>query len=228
MPFADSNREIVDKLYNQQVVEAGMLSDNEVIKRVLLGEKDLYAIIIRRHNQRLYRVGMAIINNDAEVEDAMQVTYINAWENLGKFKFLSSFSTWLTRIMVNECLRIKKRKHFLEMKEEMINWSQQNLKQPNAVTKLVNDELKKAMERAIQDLPEKYRAVFILRELEEMSVAETKECLAISEVNVKVRLNRAKSMLRNSLSGIYKSENIFEFHLSRCDRMVDNVMKQIL
>jgi RNA polymerase sigma-70 factor (ECF subfamily) len=130
--------------------------------------------------------------------------------------------------MVNECLRIKKRKHFLEMKEEMINWSQQNLKQPNAVTKLVNDELKKAMERAIQDLPEKYRAVFILRELEEMSVAETKECLAISEVNVKVRLNRAKSMLRNSLSGIYKSENIFEFHLSRCDRMVDNVMKQIL
>jgi RNA polymerase sigma-70 factor (ECF subfamily) len=218
----------VDKLYNQQVVEAGMLSDNEVIKRVLLGEKDLYAIIIRRHNQRLYRVGMAIINNDAEVEDAMQVTYINAWENLGKFKFLSSFSTWLTRIMVNECLRIKKRKHFLEMKEEMINWSQQNLKQPNAVTKLVNDELKKAMERAIQDLPEKYRAVFILRELEEMSVAETKECLAISEVNVKVRLNRAKSMLRNSLSGIYKSENIFEFHLSRCDRMVDNVMKQIL
>ena len=218
----------MDKLYNQQVVEAGMLSDNEIIKRVLLGEKDLYAIIIRRHNQRLYRVGVAIINNDAEVEDAMQVAYINAWENLGKFKFLSSFSTWLTRIMVNECLRIKKRKHFLEMKEEMINWSQQNPKQPNAVTKLVNDELKKAMERAIQDLPEKYRAVFILRELEEMSVAETKECLAISEVNVKVRLNRAKSMLRNSLSGIYKSADIFEFHLSRCDRMVDNVMKQIL
>jgi RNA polymerase sigma-70 factor (ECF subfamily) len=218
----------VDKLYNQQVVEAGMLSDNEVIKRVLLGEKDLYAIIIRRHNQRLYRVGMAIINNDAEVEDAMQVTYINAWENLGKFKFLSSFSTWLTRIMVNECLRIKKRKHFLEMKEEVINWSQQNMKQPNAVSKLVNDELKKAMERAIQDLPEKYRAVFILRELEEMSVAETKECLAITEVNVKVRLNRAKSMLRNSLSGIYKSTDVFEFHLSRCDRMVDNVMKQIL
>jgi RNA polymerase sigma-70 factor (ECF subfamily) len=218
----------VDKLYNQQVIETGMLSDSEVIKRVLLGEKDLYAIIIRRHNQRLYRVGMAIINNDTEVEDAMQVTYINAWENLGKFKFLSSFSTWLTRIMVNECLRIKKRKHFLEMKEETINGSQPNMKQPNAVSKLVNDELKKAMQQAIQNLPEKYRIVFILRELEDMSVAETKECLAISEVNVKVRLNRAKSMLRNSLSGIYKSADIFEFHLSRCDRMVDKVMKQIL
>jgi RNA polymerase sigma-70 factor (ECF subfamily) len=218
----------VDKLYNQQVIEAGMLSDDEVIKRVLLGEKDLYAVIIRRHNQRLYRVGMAIVANDTEVEDAMQVTYINAWENLGKFKFLSSFSTWLTRIMVNECLRIKKRKHFLEMKEETINGSQQNMKQPNAVSKLVNDELKKAMQQAIQDLPEKYRVVFILRELEDMSVAETKECLAISEVNVKVRLNRAKSMLRNSLSGIYKSADLFEFHLSRCDRMVDNVMRQIL
>jgi RNA polymerase sigma-70 factor (ECF subfamily) len=218
----------VDKIYNHQVVEAGMLSDNEVIKRVLLGEKDLYGIIIRRHNQRLYRVGMAIINNDTEVEDAMQVTYINAWENLGKFKFLSSFSTWLTRIMVNECLRIKKRKHFLEMKEETINMSHLNMKQPNAVSQLVNQELRKAMEQAIQNLPEKYRVVFILRELEDMSVAETKECLAISEVNVKVRLNRAKSMLRNSLSGIYKSADVFEFHLSRCDRMVDNVMKRIL
>src|SRR5215467_12179067 len=149
-----------------------MLSDNEVIKRVLLGEKDLYAIIIRRHNQRLYRVGMAIINNDTEVEDAMQVTYINAWENLGKFKFLSSFSTWLTRIMVNECLRIKKRKRFLEMKEEMIDQSQQHDKQPNVISMLIHEELKRALERAISSLPEKYRIVFVLRELENMSVAE--------------------------------------------------------
>ena len=87
--------------------------------------------------------------------------------------------------------------------------------------------MKKTLEQAIQNLPEKYRTVFILRELENMSVSETKECLSISEVNVKVRLNRAKSMLRNSLSDLYRSGNIFEFHLSRCDRMVENVMKLI-
>jgi RNA polymerase sigma-70 factor (ECF subfamily) len=215
-------------MYNQQVLEAGMLTDDEIISRVRQGEKNLYATIIRRYNQRLYRVGMGIVNDDSEVEDAMQVTYINAWKNLEKFKFKSSFSTWLTRIMINECLlRIKKRKHFLEMKEEMVNHYQQDTNQQTAVSKLLNAELRKTLEQAIHGLPEKYRTVFILREIENLSVAETKECLAISEINVKVRLNRAKSMLRNSLAGLYKSGDVFEFHLSRCDRMVESVMHQI-
>jgi RNA polymerase sigma factor (sigma-70 family) len=116
----------------------------------------------------------------------------------------------------------------LEMKEDTINDHQQSVNQQNAVSKLINAELKKTLEAAIYSLPEKYRTVFILRELENMSVSETKECLSISEVNVKVRLNRAKSMLRNSLSEFYKSEGVFEFHLSRCDKMVENVMKQIV
>lgn len=214
-------------MYTQQAVEPGSFTDKEIITRIGQGEKNLYASIIRRYNQRLYRVGMAIINDDAEVEEAMQVTYIKAWENLEKFKFRSSFSTWLIRIMINECLRIKKRKHFLEMKEEMISQYHQRGDRQNAVSRLMNTELRRALERAIHDLPEKYRTVFILRELENMSVAETKECLAISEVNVKVRLNRAKSMLRNSLGDFYGSSNIFEFHLSRCDKMVESVMDQI-
>jgi RNA polymerase sigma-70 factor (ECF subfamily) len=171
---------------------------------------------------------MGILNDDTEVEDAMQVAYISAWENLGKFKFRSSFSTWLTRIMINESLlRIKKRKHFLEMKGDTINHYQQSIHQQNAVSKLMNADLKKTLEEAIHKLPEKYRTVFILREVENMSVSETKACLAISEMNVKVRLNRAKSMLRNTLSELYKSQDVFEFHLSRCDRMVENVMKRI-
>jgi RNA polymerase sigma factor (sigma-70 family) len=215
-------------MYNQQAVETGILPDNEIIGRILQGEKNLYAVIIRRYNQRIYRVAMAILGDDTEAEDAMQVAYINAWQNLEKFKFRSSFSTWLTRIMINECLlRIKKRKHFLEMKEEIIDQGRQNSNRQNAASALINTELKKTLEQAIQNLPEKYRTVFILRELENMSVSETKECLSISEVNVKVRLNRAKSMLRNSLSDLYRSGDIFEFHLSRCDRMVENVMKQI-
>jgi len=215
-------------MYNQQAVETGILPDNEIISRILQGEKNLYAVIIRRYNQRIYRVAMAIIGDDTEAEDAMQVAYINAWQNLEKFKFRSSFSTWLTRIMINECLlRIKKRKHFLEMKEEIIDQGRQNSNRQNAASAIITTELKKTLEQAIQNLPEKYRTVFILRELENMSVSETKECLSISEVNVKVRLNRAKSMLRNSLSDLYRSGDIFEFHLSRCDSVVENVMKQI-
>jgi RNA polymerase sigma-70 factor (ECF subfamily) len=215
-------------MYNQQALETVATPDNEIIDRLLQGEKDLYAILVRRYNQRLYRVGMGIINDDAEVEDAMQVAYINAWVNLTKFQFRSSFSTWLTKIMINECLlRIKKRKNFLEMNEEMINHDFRNSGQQNAASKVLNDELKKTLEQAIHNLPEKYRAVFILREIENMSVNETKECLDISETNVKVRLNRAKSMLRNSLSDLYRSGNVFEFHLSRCDRMVENVMAHI-
>jgi RNA polymerase sigma-70 factor (ECF subfamily) len=91
----------------------------------------------------------------------------------------------------------------------------------------MNADLRKTLEKAIHALPEKYRTVFILREIESMSVSETKECLEISEINVKVRLNRAKSMLRTALSELYKSEDVFEFHLSRCDRMVQNVMSRI-
>ena len=215
-------------MYNQPAVETGILPDSELITRILQGEKDLYALIVRRYNQRLYRVGMGILNDDVEAEDAMQVAYINAWENLGKFKFRSSFSTWLTRIMINESLlRIKKRKHFLEMKEDTINHHQQSMQPQNAASKLMNTELRKTLEEAIHKLPEKYRTVFILREIEDLSVSETKACLAISEINVKVRLNRAKSMLRNALSELYRSEDVFEFHLSRCDRMVENVMSKI-
>jgi RNA polymerase sigma-70 factor (ECF subfamily) len=215
-------------MYTQPPVETGILPDSELIARILQGEKDLYALVVRRYNQRLYRVGMAILNDATEVEDAMQVTYINAWENLAKFKFRSSFSTWLTRIMINESLlRTKKRKHFLQMNEDTINDYQQSLSPQNAVSKLINGDLRKKLEEAIQKLPEKYRAVFILREIENMSVSETKECLAISEINVKVRLNRAKSMLRNTLSDLYKSGDVFGFHLSRCDRMVENVMSRI-
>lgn len=85
------------------------LQDTELIVRILEGEKRLYEIIIRRYNQRLYRIGMSVLNNDADTEDAMQTCYINAYEHLSQFKQRSSFSTWLIRIMINECLSLKKK-----------------------------------------------------------------------------------------------------------------------
>jgi len=206
-----------------------ILNDDEIIARILHGEKDLYSIIVRRYNQRLYRIGMSIINDDAEVEDAMQVAYINAYENLGKFAFRSSFPTWLTRILINECLlRLKKRKKTISMNDENAeNVMDQNKDPQTPVSVTVNSELRSILNDAISRLPEIYRTVFVMREIENMNVAETKECLNISEVNVKVRLNRAKAMLRDLLSVQYTKDDILQFHLSRCDRMVDVVMKRI-
>ena len=203
-----------------------ILNDDEIIARILNGEKDLYSIIVRRYNQRLYRVGISMINDDTEVEDAMQVAYINAYENLGKFAFRSSFPTWLTRIFINECLlRLRKRKKSISMNDEnMENVMSQNKEPHTPVTATVNSELRSILNDAISKLPEKYRSVFVMREIENMNIAETKECLDLSEVNVKVRLNRAKAMLRDILSAQYSKDDILQFHLNRCDRMVEKVM----
>jgi RNA polymerase sigma-70 factor (ECF subfamily) len=211
--------------------ETEVITDYDVIARILKGEKDLYAILIRRYNARLYRVGMSIINDDAEVEDVMQVSYIKAYENLGKFVFKSSFSTWLTRILINESLlRLKKRKSSFHLNESLMNHAlplQYPADGQTPVSKALNAELKIILEQAIRQLPEIYRTVFVMREIEDMNVVETKECLDISEANVKVRLNRAKTLLRNSLSQYYKKEDILHFHLSRCDRMVERVTRQL-
>jgi len=207
------------------------ISDNEVVARVLNGEKDLYAIIVRRYNERLYRVGISMINDDTEIEDAMQTAYISAYENLGKFAYKAAFSTWLTRILINECiLRLKKRRSFVFLNKKIVNnehYQEQTMETQTPVIRMLNSELKLKLEEAIRQLPEKYRLVFVMREIEGMSVAETQACLNISEVNVKVRLNRAKALLKNSLSLYYNKDEIFHFHLSRCDEMVERVMKQI-
>jgi RNA polymerase sigma-70 factor (ECF subfamily) len=215
---------------NQETLATGTITDNEIIARVLKGEKDLYALLVRRYNQRLYRIGLSIINDDDEVEDAMQTAYINAYENLEKFEFKASFSTWLTRILINECLlRIKKKKRSLLVQEGIKTevYQQLTTDTETPMKKVLNSELKKILQEAILELPEKYRTVFIMREMENMNVVETQECLNISEVNVKVRLNRAKALLRNSITAHYKKEELLHFHLTRCDKMVEKVMRGI-
>jgi RNA polymerase sigma factor (sigma-70 family) len=207
------------------------ISDHEIITRILQGEKNLYAVIVRRYNQRLYRVALSIINDDAEVEDIMQVAYINAWKNLEKFAFKASFSTWLTRILINESLlRLKKRSRSVNMNADKMDkeiYQQYTKEVQTPVAKIINAELKLALEDAIRQLPEKYRTVFIMREIEDMNVAETKACLDISGVNVKVRLNRAKALLKETLSAFYKKEDILHFHLSGCDRVIERVMSKV-
>jgi len=221
----------MNKMETRNTLATDTIADTELVGRILDGEKNLYAVIVRRYNQRLYKVGMSIIKDDAEVEDVMQVTYIKAYENLGKFAFKSAFSTWLTRILINESLlRLKKRKRSIHVSNETMDNElnqRSNIETQTPFMKILNVELKTILEKAILDLPEKYRTVFIMREMENMNVAETKECLGITEANVKVRLNRAKSLLKNSLSEYYKNEDVLHFHLTRCDRMVKLVMNQI-
>lgn len=199
------------------------ISDIELIDRILKGEKKLFEIIIRRYNQRLYRLGMSVLNNEAEAEDAMQNAYIKAYEHLAQFEQRAAFTTWLTRIMLNQCY---------EQRRKQLPVQDTPAETDNFITMstpahiLVNKELNTVLEEAIAQLPEKYRLVFVLREIEDLSVRETSEALQIEEPNVKVRLNRAKTMLRNNLDG-YMKERVYNFHLSRCNKIVNHVMSHL-
>jgi RNA polymerase sigma factor (sigma-70 family) len=157
----------------------------------------------------------------------MQAAYIKAYENLHQFEKRSGFGTWLTRILINECLyHVKKNKRY--MKVELTDQTpMRNTGDHTPAKTLLNKELAGMLEGALVQLPEKYRLVFVMREMENMSIADTVDTLNISEANVKVRLNRAKALLRDSLSNYYKNDSIYSFHLSRCDRIVNNVFTKL-
>ena len=208
----------------QKISSEEKVPDEVLIRRILSGEKRLFEQIMRSNNQKLYRIGMSILNHDMETEDAMQTAYINAYEHLGSFESRASFATWLTKIMLNECLARKKRRQRLKSDLENLHLNYVNMTTPAHV--LANKELSAVLENAVGQLPEKYRLVFVLREIEKMSVKQTSETLSIEESNVKTRLSRAKIMLRESLHGVMK-ENIYSFHLSRCDRMVERVFSDL-
>jgi len=204
-------------------------NENGILNRIVQGEKDLYALIMRKYNQRLYRIAVSIISNESEVEDIMQTAYLKAYENLDKFRFESSFSTWITRILINESLlHLKKREHISQLeRENPFSEFYQNSTNQTPLSDAINSELKMILEASIRKLPEKYRTVFIMRELENMSVAETMECLGITEANVKIRLNRAKVTLRNKLKNYVKDDELLQFYKPRCNRIVDHVMNKI-
>lgn len=206
--------------------------DLEIVSRVLLGEVALYEIIIRRYNSYLFRIGRTYAYNHADTEDLMQETYLSAYTNLSKFENRSSFKTWLVKIMLNHCYHRKQKFSF--QKEVKTESFEQETAIPMFVNQnndtdrtIVNKELGRVLENALQQIPEDYRIVFSLRELNGMSTNETSEALSISESNVKVRLSRAKSMLRFEVEKMYSPADIFEFNLIYCDKIVENVMRRI-
>ena len=210
------------------------VQDEEIVDRIRAGEAALYEILMRRHNQRLYRVAVSILRNDAEAEDVMQEAYVRAYTHLNQFAGEAKFSTWLTKIAAHEALarlrgrgRIEDLDLILETNIHIMANVQKGTRDPEKQT--YDEELRVVMERAINSLPDTYRSVFVLRAVEGLNVAETAACLDLSLEAVKTRFHRGRSLLRQELerrAGITAGQ-AFPFHLSRCDRIVETVFQRI-
>jgi RNA polymerase sigma-70 factor (ECF subfamily) len=214
-------------------------SDEEVVARVLAGETALFEVLMRRYNQRLYRVARAITHDDHEAEDVMQETYVRAFAALGQFEGRAQWSTWVTRIAVNEALaRVRRRGRFVSQEaEEAADEAQSAASTPSDAGRrggpeasAATREMEAFIERAVEELPDSYRTVFVLREVQELSTAETAACLDISEELVKVRLHRARLDLRRRLEERIgaATRELFSFGATRCDRVVAAVLARIV
>lgn len=208
-------------------------TDEEVVDRVRAGETAMYEIIMRRYNQRLYRVARAIVRDDSEAEDVMQAAYVQAYEHLGQFAARAPFAAWLTRIAVHEALHRLRRRGRIDQLDDSefdggvgVNMVETS-PDPEQIT--TRAELRQLLEEAILDLPEQYRAVLMLRDVEELSTAETADALSLTEENVKVRLHRGHGMVRAWLLARVgaNAKEAFPFMGVRCDRVVHNVFAQL-
>ncbi|MBN9484043.1 MAG: RNA polymerase subunit sigma-24 [Bacteroidetes bacterium 43-93] len=205
-------------------------TEAEVISRVIDGEKALYEIIVRRFNPYLYKIGRSYNYNHEDTQDLMQETFMDAYKNLLQFEGRSDFKTWIIRIMMNNCYRKRGKASFKnEMLQDANEYSAPMFSNRNNDTDKViqNRELGHIIESALQKIPFDYRMVFSLREINGLSISETAEMLGISVANVKVRLNRAKIMLRRDIENAYSANELFEFNLIYCDPMVESVMNKI-
>lgn len=213
------------------MVDLEQLTEEVIIERIQNGETLLYEIIVRRLNPQLYKIGRAYNYNHEDTQDLMQDTYLDAFKSLAQFEQRSKFKTWIIRIMLNNCYRKKKKMSFKnECTQENINEKATPMFSPSNKDDnhhIHTRELGCIIEDALAELSEDYRMVFSLREITGLNVSETADLLNISPSNVKVRLNRAKSMLRKAIQESYSPEELFEFNLIYCDAMVEAVMKRI-
>lgn len=208
------------------------LSDLEIVARVLEGDIPLFELIMRRYNERIYRVARAIVRDEDEAEDVMQQAYVNAFTHLRQFAGTAQFSTWLTRIAVHEALaRMRRRGRYETLDDESpkVEALMTDTHAVNPESGAANAELREVLERAIDALPDGMREVVVLRDVEGASTAETASCLGVSEDVVKTRLSRGRAALRRSLlerSGTTAPE-VFRFYRPRCDRVVASVLSKI-
>jgi RNA polymerase sigma-70 factor (ECF subfamily) len=213
------------------------MSDVDIVKRVRAGERALFEILMRRHNQRLYRAARAVVNDEYDVEDVMQQAYINAFTHLHQFEERSQFSTWLTRITLNEAFgrRRKVQSELMARVSDVVGKDAGEFMetvrspQPDPERQAYAQELHRVLEEAVDALPETYRLVFMLRDVEGLSTSETGEGLGLGEEAVKTRLHRARAMVRRAVTARIGevAADTFQFHAPRCDRVVAAVLARI-
>lgn len=215
---------------------ADSADDTGLVRRILAGDNMAFGLLMRRFNARLYRLARAIVGDDAEAEDALQEAYLKAYRCLGQFRGDSSLATWLSRLVVNECLgrmrRSARRQNVIPMISspadgEIEAVPSDELGAPDAAADRA--QMRAILERRIDALPESFRAVFVLRSVEELSVEETAECLGIPAETVRSRHFRAKSLLREALAREVDiaERSVWEFAGERCDRIVAQVLARV-
>jgi RNA polymerase sigma-70 factor, ECF subfamily len=206
-------------------------TDDQIIAAVKAGELAFYELIMRRYNQRLYRVTRAILRDDGEAEDVIQETYVRAYQYLEQFSGAAPFSTWLTRIAVHEALRRLRLRNRNQQFEELEQDEGVHMveRSPDPEQRASIAELGHLLETAVLDLPDQYRAVVMLRDIEELSTLETAAALDLTEQNVKVRLHRGHAMIRDWIfdRAGEKAKTAFPFMGERCDRVVGCVYARL-
>ena len=203
------------------------LTDEEVVARVRAGDTQMFEILMRRYNQRLYRAARAILQSDADAEDAVQQAYLSAYRHLAQFEGLAKFSTWLTRIAVYAALakRRRRRGKFVGSADEQ-PVERVASATPDPERQAYVAQLGTLLEAAVAALPDGYRSVFVLREVDGLNTAETAQQLRLSEATVKTRLHRAKGLLQRKLNEVVPA-TAFGFDGERCDRLVVAVMSHL-
>jgi RNA polymerase sigma-70 factor (ECF subfamily) len=219
-------------LISPDLVTSPTLTDEDVVRRVVAGEVPLFEVLVRRHDARVYRTTRAILRDEAEAEDAMQAAWLHAYQHLGEFAGAAAFSTWLVRIAANEALgRLRKRARLVpvEQADDEEDRIMDVVRPEDPEARAAAREAVRLLEHAVDRLPAPYRTVFVLREVEQLSTRETAEALGLGEEAVKVRLHRARAMLRRALGEEVErvAPEAFQFLAPRCNRMVERVMSAI-
>lgn len=214
--------------------QATTLSDETVVERVKSGNLAAFELLMRRYNQRLFRVARGIVADDHEAEDVVQETYVRAYERLSQFEGRAQFSTWLTRIAVNEAItrRRKTSRFWGQVGSDAIDAvadTRASAMQNNPLEKASLSEIGKLIVTEVDRLPSDLRTVFIMRAVEQLDTRETADCLELSESNVKVRLHRAKALLRERIDQQVAADvrQLYLFDGDRCDRIVAAVFSRL-
>lgn len=193
--------------------------------------------LMRQYNQRLFRVARAILRDDADAEDALQDAYVQAYRKLDEFRGEAELGTWLTRIVINQALmRLRKRTRdrvIVPFRQHEDGTTQEfdvaDDKAESPSDAAIRGEVRKLLEQRIDALPEAFRTVFVMREVEEMTARETAEALGIPEATVRTRLFRARALLRQALDRDIDTarSGVFSFDGARCDRIVSAVLRRL-